>query len=131
MTFSKEDNAAWGNSEIMQEFEKIALEADVLNGPPEEAFKPIETEEKVEETWEDENDEEKLLSAIEELGISEEEGEEDEEGDLKEELMDLYTADLLTNLQKLAHELAANSKMNAAYTVERTIMEIKNLQGGK
>jgi len=124
MTFSKEDKAAWLDSEIIREFEKIALETDVLNGPPAEAFQPLETEE--EKVWEDESDEDKLLSAIEELGVTEE-----GEGDLKKELSEVFTANLVTNLQKLAHQLATESKMKAAYKIERTIMKLKNLQGGK
>ena len=84
MSFSKEDKAVWLSSEVMQELEKIALEQDVLSGPPAEAFQvPEEMEEK---TWEEESDEEKLLSAVEELGADEELGVVDEEGSLKEEL---------------------------------------------
>lgn len=126
MTFSKEDKAAWLNSEIMKEFEKLALETDVLNGPPVEAFQPIETENEEEKTWEEESNEDKLLSAIEELGISDE-----TEEDLNKELGQAYARNLITNLQKMAYNLATNSKMKAAYRIERTIMKIENVRGGR
>jgi len=126
MTFSKEDRAAWLDSEIMQEFEKIARETDVLGGPPAEAFQPIQTEESEEKVWEEESDEDKLLSAIEELGVSEEE--EGGNEDLKEELAKVYTASLLTNLKKLAYQ---STSMKIAYRIERSIMRIKNMRGGR
>ena len=57
MTFAPEDKAAWNSSEIMSEFEKIALETDLLNGPPKEANMPIDLEEEDDEdvSWEDED----------------------------------------------------------------------------
>ena len=124
MIFSKEDSAAWHNSEIIQEFEKIALETDVLNGPPAESYQPLGFDEEEEKDWEEEGDEEKLLSAIEEMGVSK-----NEEESLEEELSKVYTANLIENLQKLAHNLASNSKMSAAYTIERAIVKIKTFTG--
>ena len=129
MTFSKEDKSAWMNSEIMQELEKIARETGVLEGPPAEAFLPIETEEdteieepKDEEVWEEEDeDEEKLMSAIEELGLV-------EEPDLKEEFSEAYATNLISNLEKLAHQYATQSKMRASYRIERAIFNLKTLR---
>jgi len=64
MTFSKEDKAAWLNSEVMQELEKLG--ESVLNGPPPEAFEPLENVAAA-ETWEDEDLEEKITEAVKEF----------------------------------------------------------------
>lgn len=122
MIFSEEDVAAWNDSEIMKEFEKIAIKTNIIDGPPIEAYQPINKEE--EKTWEEEEDEEKLLSAIENLGIADEESE-----NLKKELSKIYVANLITGLQKLAYNSAINYKTSVAYTIERSIMKIKTLQG--
>lgn len=121
MIFSEEDMAAWNDSEIMKEFEKIAIKTNIIDGPPIEAYQSINEEE--EKTWEEE-DEEKLLSAIEDLGIADEESE-----NLKKELSKMYVANLITGLQKLAYNSAINYKTSVAYTIERSIMKIKTLQG--
>lgn len=126
MTFSKEDKAAWQDSEIMREFERIAMEQNVLNGPPPEAFQPVGEEEDEEELWEEEDNEDKLLSAVNELGIAEEEQSDDTT--LSSELLKMHTSRLLENLKKVASNLAVNSKMRVAYRIERTIYNLQALE---
>lgn len=117
MTFSKEDRAAWENSEIMQEFEKLA--EDVLN-PPAEAYQPI--PEKEEKAWEEEDwsDEQKLVDAAEELSNQDDDS-------FEKELRVAYNERLLSRLEKIAEQLADKSNIKAAYRVERTIQELKTL----
>lgn len=128
MSFSKEDKAAWLDSEVMRELEKIAAENDILNGPPEEAFMPI--SEETEESWEDERTpEEKLEDAlidfendsVDKSNILE------EEKPLKEELAQLYMDNLISNLKTLAYDLTEQGFMKAAYRIERAI---KVVSGG-
>jgi hypothetical protein len=133
MSFSKEDKAAWLDSEVMRELEKIAAENDILNGPPEEAFMPISEEieeESEEESWEDERTpEEKLEDAlmdfesdsVDKSGILE------EEKPLKEELAQLYMDNLISNLKTLSYDLTEQGFMKAAYRIERAI---KIVSGG-
>lgn len=117
MTFSKEDRAAWENSEIMQEFEKLA--EDVLN-PPAEAYQPI--PEKEEKVWEEEDwsDEQKLVDTAEELSNQDDDS-------FEKELRVAYNERLLSRLEKIAEQLADKSNIKAAYRVERTIQELKTL----
>lgn len=116
MTFSKEDKAAWLNSEIMQELEKLA--EDVLNGPPSEAFQPIENVAAA-ETWEDEDLEEKITEAVEEF--------EQPTVPIKEEFVIAYNQRLLTNIEKIAHRLSDQRNITAAYRVERSLRQLKAL----
>lgn len=120
MTFSKEDKAAWMNSEVMHELEKIALEGGL--DVPEEAFEPIEEE----KTWEDEDDTAKLIDAVEEFRKGDE-GEETMKEPEEEELLVAYHRKLTDAIEKLAWRLADESKTAAAYKVERTLQNIKAL----
>lgn len=104
MTFSKEDNAAWESSEVMSELEKFADE--ILNPSP-EPYLPVE-----EESWEDE-EEQKVDEKVE---LSD---------DVEEDLC--LANDLIDNLKKIAEQLADKSNIKAAYRVERTIQELKDL----
>jgi len=117
MTFSKEDQAAWENSEIMQEFERFA--DDVLN-PPAEAYQPISIE--GQKTWEEEDwsDEKKLIDAADELLNA-------NDNSFEEELCVAYNKKLLYGLEKLAEQLADKSNIKAAYRVERAVQELKAL----
>jgi len=126
MSFSKEDTAAWKDSEVMRELEKLAIDTDLL-----------ETEE--EPSWEDESDEEKLTDAVEEFSGPEEElqettselpetePKETSDEDLVTELLATYNKNLLYNIEKLSHILADKTNIKAAYKVERTIQNIKAL----
>jgi hypothetical protein len=116
MTFSKEDRAAWDNSEIMQEFEKFA--DDVLN-PPLESYQPISIE--GHKTWEEEDwsDEQKLVDAADELLSADD--------SFEEEMCVAQNKRLLYRLEKLAEQLADKSNIKAAYRVERTVQELKAL----
>lgn len=138
MSFSSEDKTAWFSSEVMREFEKIAEDTSLLNGPPEEAFLPVGDEEK-EEDWEDENaavveDEVKALGLAgdELIGNSSEHNEDEptvdeilELGDLHSEASSLYRNNLLKNLEDLAYDLAERGHIKVAYRIERTIRSIK------
>lgn len=112
MTFSKEDRAAWADSEIMKEFEKIAKENDILNGPPSEAYEPIEKEEK---DWEDEDmvDFEEALENFEE-GPS-----------FEEEMHMAYNKNLFSNLEKIASDFANKSNIKVAYKIELILHKLK------
>jgi len=126
MTFSKEDKAAWQDSEIMREFERIAKEQDVLGGPPPEAFQPVGVEED-EKTWEEDDDKDKLLDAVDELGVAQNEESPVDVETLPRELLKAYTTNLLTNLEKVSYDLASGSKMKAAYRIDRTLHKINSL----
>lgn len=127
MSFSNEDKLVWWNSEVMREFEKIAQENDILNGPPEEAFSPIKEEE---ESWEEESDLESAIGdAAGELIGEDEETSIDEDiasGKLKVELSSLYMNNLLSNLQDLAHDLAERGHIKVARKIEVTINTLKD-----
>lgn len=127
MAFSQEDKTVWYNSEVMREFEKIAQENDILNGPPAEAFLSIFNEEEPlkdseeEETWGEEADLESAIGdAAEELTGSE------TEENLKIDLASLYMNNLLSNLQDLAHDLAEHGHIKVARKIEVTINTIKD-----
>jgi hypothetical protein len=113
MTFSKEDKAAWLDSEVMREFEKFG-EA-VLSGPPPESFQPLE---KTAEAWEDEDLEEKITIAAEEFENS---------SSIKEEFVVAYNKNLLINIEKVAHRLSDKANIKATYRVERALKELKVL----
>lgn len=129
MSFSNEDKLVWWNSEVMREFEKIAQENDILNGPPKEAFSPIEEDE---DTWEEESDLESAIGDAAGLLMGDEEVVEptiDEDiasGKLKVELSSLYMNNLLSNLQDLAHDLAEQGHIKVARKIEVTINIIKD-----
>jgi hypothetical protein len=122
MSFVKEDKAAWLNSEIMQEFEKIAREQDVLNGPPPEAFQPIGENEndKEDELWEEEENMDKFKEALNEF-------ESEKSNDLKTELRMAYNNNLFSSLEKIADQLINKSNIKAAYEVEQTIEKLKKI----
>ena len=101
MTFSKEDKAAWADSEIMKEFEKIAKDNDILNGPPSEAYEPIEKEEV---DWEDED-----------------------MGNFEEEMHVAYNKNLFSNLTKIAGDFANKSNIKVAYKIELALHKLKNI----
>jgi hypothetical protein len=114
MTFSKEDKAAWLDSEVMRELEKFGK--DVLNGPPPEAFRPLERKA---EAWEDEDLEGKLAEAVEEF--------EKPVASVEEEFVAAYNRSLLKNIEKVAHRLSDKANIKAAYRVERSLKELKVL----
>ncbi len=115
MSFAKEDKAAWLSSEIMQEFEKIARENDVLSGPPQEAFQPIGNENK---SWEEEED---VINKepIEKLEL--------DADDIKTELRMAYNKNLFSSLEKLARQFAEKSNIKAAYRIEQTLHKLKEI----
>jgi len=134
MTFSKEDKLAWESSEVMRELEKMADE--VLQGPPLEAYEPIS-----EETWEEEGE----TAESEELPECECApgtptmydgkvcavcGGAKKESTFGEEMQEAYSQALINGLEKIATNLAENSKIKAAYRVEQTIEELKDLFKG-
>ena len=136
MSFSNEDKLVWWNSEVMREFEKIAQENDILNGPSKEAFLPIGEEDEEEESWEEESDLESAIGDAANLLIGDDVVEEDEStidediesGKLKVDLASLYMNNLLSNLQDLAHDLAERGHIKVARKIEVTINTIK--EGG-
>ncbi len=115
MPFSKEDKAAWLDSEVMRELENFS--ADVLNGPPVEAFQPITAGEKV---WEEEDLQEQLITTVDEFN-------EPKEPSLEEELRIAYNKSLFKNLEKVAHSLSDKSNIKAVYRIERSLNELKVL----
>jgi hypothetical protein len=114
MTFEKEDRAAWMDSEVMLELEKLAASGEFEVS--EDAFQPIE-----EESWEDEDDTEKLVDAVEEF---------QETKDPIDELLAAHQKNLIDAIEKLSWQLADKSKTKAAYKMERTLQNIKALVGG-
>ena len=114
MTFSKEDKAAWLDSEIMREFERYA--GDVLNGPPVEAFQGIKTGE--EKVWEEEDLEDKLVTAVDEFN------EPTATATFEKEIHIAYNKSLFKNIEKVAHSL---SNVKAVYRIERSLKELKVL----
>ena len=119
MGFSKEDKAAWLNSEVMVELEKFA--DDIFGGPPEEAFKPLEEKE-----WEDE-DFEDALEEFEKPGP--EVLKEIEENNMTKDLRAAYNIAVLNNLQKLASIFAKKSNIKTAYRIEQTVCELNDYLG--
>jgi hypothetical protein len=121
MTFSKEDKAAWMNSEVMHELEKIALAGGLEVS--EEAFQPIEEEE-----WEDEDDTEKFVDAVEKFQEGDEKlGEDAPTKDPIDELLAAHQKILTDAIEKLSWQLADRSRVEAAYKVERALQNIKAL----
>ena len=113
---------AWLNSEVMQLFEKIAIQEGILDGPDPELYSPVDFEKKeVEEEgkdWEDEveNQEEALEEATNEFIEPEPK---------KEEIQTEYEKALANELQSLASDLAERGCVTAAYRIENTILKIK------
>ncbi len=101
----------------MQEFEKLA---DEVLSPSAEPYQPIETKE--EKSWEEENlsDEQKLIDAADEL-LNE------DDDSFEKEMHIAYHQRLISGLEKLAEQLADQSKIKAAYRVERAVQELKAL----
>ena len=121
MTFSKEDKAAWNDSEIMQHLEKIAKRDNILNGPPKEAFQPIVAEdqkEDEEEIWEEEEINPESKERTDEMIRDE---------DLKKELEKVYSNNLIKKLNKISGLLASNSQIQTAYRIERALNKIKEI----
>jgi len=124
MTFSKEDKAAWNDSEIMQHLEKIAKRDNILNGPPKEAFQPIvaedqkEDEEENEKIWEEEEINPESKERTDEMVRDE---------DLKKELEKVYSNNLIKKLNKISGLLASNSQIQTAYRIERALNKIKEI----
>lgn len=122
MTFSKEDKAAWMDSEVMRELEKIAMEGGLEVS--EEAFQPIEEE----ALWEEEDDTGKLIDAVEEFQGAGEESETDLlTEDPVDKLLAAHQGNLVDAIQKLSWQLADKSKIKAAYKIERALQNIKAL----
>jgi len=122
MSFSKEDKAAWNNSEIMQEFEKIAAEMEIFNGPPEEAYLPIKN---ADDDWEDE-----INDDVENKNIEAENKKEDflKIAEFEKNLLEKKkTVDdkLINDLRTLSEKLISKRKIEAAYKVERAILDIE------
>lgn len=114
MTFSKEDKSAWNNSEVMYELEKYAEK--VLEGPPAEAFSPVE-----ESGWEEENFE-KALEEFESPA---------EKENIKEELQKAFSKLLINNLKKISNKFIDKSNIKIAYRIDQSIWEIESFSGGK
>jgi len=110
MVFAPEDKRAWQDSQVMLELEKIAKEYDLLNGPPKEAFEPIEEES---ESWEEEDLPPDKLAPDKSAAFSAESGR------------------LMANLLKLAYDLADAEETKAAYRIERALRALKDIFGGK
>lgn len=122
MSFSKEDKAAWLDSEVMKELEKIAEEENILDGPSPEAFEPLsfseEKEPKEEKIWEEEEEPmERFDEALEEFS----------EPSLNDEFKSAWNKLLLENLGKIANKLADDKNVKAAYRVEATLNELQDL----
>ena len=119
---------AWLNSEVMQLFEKIAIQEGILDGPDPELYSPVDFEKKeVEEEgkdWEDEveNQEEALEEATNEFIEPEVKTEPEPK---KEEIQTEYEKALANELQSLASDLAEKGYVAAAYRIENTILKIK------
>lgn len=120
MTFSKEDKAAWYDSEVMQHLEEIAKRDNILDGPPKEAFQPIiaRDENEEEKVWEDEEVDPELEKITDEMV---------REDDLKKELEKVYSNSLIKKLNKISSLMASNSQMQAAYRIERALNKIKEI----
>lgn len=129
MSFSKEDKAAWLDSEVMKEFEKVA-EEELLEGPPSEAFEPIPVEveealekeeegvrEEEENVWEEEEDMERFEEALEKF----------EEKPVLAEFKKAYDKMLIQNLEKIAHRLADKNNAKATYRVELALHGLQEL----
>ena len=148
MVFSKEEQEIWQKSEVMQELEKIYKQNSDISSQPIEANLPIINDEN---NWEDEvSNKKKLLDAVKdfEVGLKEELGqtdkpqnfeqvdtddlsswlelEEDEsiDGNMNFDSKEI-SANLIGNLQKLAHYLADTKRIKEVYKVEQAINNIK------
>ena len=119
---------AWLNSEVMQLFEKIAIQEGILDGPDPDLYSPVDFDKKeVEEEgkdWEDEveNQEEALEEATNEFIEPEVKTEPEPK---KEEIQTEYEKALANELQSLASDLAEKGYVAAAYRIENTILKIK------
>lgn len=111
MKFSIEDKKAWEASAVMAELEKIALEENLLNGPPKEVFEPIKIDEEDDESWEDEND----------------------DGEIKLEnssnnLIEISAInDMKAGLKAMAGNLSKFNRIKEAYSFERTLCDIESM----
>lgn len=114
MVFAPEDKRAWRDSEIMAEFEKQAMEMDLLNGGPPEAFEPIPEKTAEQDSWEDED-------------VQEPEKETD-----TAKLAELasHGARLMDAIEKMANDLAKAGRVKAAYRLERALAALKDIAAG-
>jgi hypothetical protein len=116
MSFSKTDNKNWENSDVMTEYEKI------FNNMPDPEFIDNQyenlDENLDEEGWEDNFDDEKKIIDSSKEFLNEE---------YKKELHMAYNNKLFLQLQKISEYLADKSNIKAAYIVEKTILNLKDL----
>ena len=101
MTFSKEDKAAWNDSEVMREFEKYAEE--LIKDEPE----------KDEDSWEEE--EESFVKSLESF---------EDVKSFKDELKEAYDVTLISNIEKIANKVSSEK---ATYKIEMVIHKLKEL----
>ncbi len=125
MSFSKEDLAAWNDSEVMKELEKLAKDGE-FDELFDDNFKPVKFDEE-EDSWEDETEE--LIEATEEFLNEKDENDIILENKEKEELEE-SVASLISGLTKISYDLADNNCKNEAYMVEKTIDDLKILLNG-
>ncbi len=114
MAFAPEDRRAWQDSEIMAEFEKMAKEANLLGGPPSEAFEPIPERIAAQPTWEDEDTQEPSDPADGRHAQFAEQG-----------------ARLAESIARMAEDLALAGHVKAAYRLERALAAITDINGGE
>lgn len=108
--FSKEDNAAWEDSEIMKELEKIINK-------------------KEDESWEEENGDhnEETQEETSKESPEEQNDEKIEEPQEKDELKEIESQ-LIHNLQKIATNFISKSKNKSLYIMEEFIKKIKEVK---
>ena len=109
MVFSKEDNAAWNDSEVMLNLEKWAK--DLLL-------------KKEEDGWEEESFED----ALEEFETPNETPVDEVVNDesMLKDLASAYNSLIIDNLQKIANYFIDKSNIKTAYRIEQSINELKD-----
>jgi hypothetical protein len=129
MTFSKEDNAAWLASEVMQQLEKLAKDDGI--DASQEAYEPIASDEDDASTWEDEDNAEKLEKVVDELQLAkspqEQDKTQDDDAEKIEKVLESHKKNLFDNIEKISYELIDKSNIKAAYKVECALQSIKVL----
>jgi hypothetical protein len=127
MPFAPEDVRAWENSEVMAEFEKIALHGDLLGGGPPEAHKPISERPAPEPdpAWEDEPPQ-RERTALPPLSHA-----------FAMKAFAVRHEDLLEAVRNVARRLAGSGNIRGAYRTERAVADIEAImrrnpaQGGE
>jgi hypothetical protein len=114
MVFAPEDKRAWLNSEVMAELEKVARAERLLEGPPPEAFLPIQEKEASQDSWEEE-DEPAAAEA----------------GDPRKAALAGFGMRLVGEMDRMAHQLADAGRIKAAYRLERALAALKGITGGE